>query len=622
MRTYFGLFLVAMTTLVVEVLLTRIFDVIMWPNMAFAIISCAMFGLALGGLYELFRPAAAIATASTTAARAALLFAVSVWLLPLLLNVIPFSLEQVGRAPVAQIAWFLILYIVLLLPFFLSGLCICRLFAARPAVIHRLYFWDLSGAAVGTLTLIPLLPILGPARLLLIAALAGLVASALLADSARGRLVLSGVAVVFIAAPVWLGTRYLTLSLHDDKREVQTSTAEGRLEFSRWDPVSQISIIDQPPANKATAGLDKKHVAYDGGTQSSNFFPFDGDYAALRRELPHRLLSQFWQRGVLASHYVRRDRGSRVLIIGSAGGQETKAAVMYGASRVDAVEMVGTVVDLATHQYADYIGHIFEQPGVYPHIGEGRSFLRASHETYDIIEIFSNYTSSSVAEGSGAISPVYLQTVEAYREYFSHLAPEGILHISRYAYPRMIATAATAWHSMGRDDFRSHVVVFERLDAKNDHNPTVLIKMSPWTRGEIADLTSFFSFPAEQEPPYQFAENPLDPERSFLPDIFYSGALPPAFVRETPYDVSVVTDDRPYFNFLRRSLRVVDPDRAHGVDAATAAVINSQLVRRWMPMDWLHLILTAVAAVLYGVVFILLPLRFSDVGRERWSGKG
>ncbi len=111
MRTYFGVFLLAMTTLVVEVLLTRIFDVIMWPNMAFAIISCAMFGLALGGLYELLWPAASSsASASTCASRPALLFAISVWMLPLLLNLIPFSLARVGGAPIAQAGWFLLLY--------------------------------------------------------------------------------------------------------------------------------------------------------------------------------------------------------------------------------------------------------------------------------------------------------------------------------------------------------------------------------------------------------------------------------------------------------------------------------------------------------------------------------
>ena len=619
-RTDFGLFVLAFAALTVEVLLTRIFDVIMWPNLAFAIISCAMFGLGLGGLYELLRGPSAADPSSISGV--SLAFGVSVWMLPLLLNAIPFSLGRVGQEPTSQIAWFLLLYVVLLAPFFCVGLCICRLFSSHSASVHRLYFWDLSGAAVGTLVLIPLLPRLGPERLLLLAALAGLAASALLSESMRWRRRVGLVAAAGMALPFFLGARYLTLSLHDDKREVQSAIAEGHLEFSRWDPVSQISIVDQPPGTGVAADHGKKHVAYDGGTQSSNFFPFDGDFAALRRDLPRRLMFQFWQRGVLASHYLRRDRRSRVLVIGSAGGQETKAAVLYGASRVDAVEMVGTVVDLATHRYADYIGDLFEQPAVHAHVGEGRSFLRASHDTYDIIQIFSNYTSSSVAQGSGAIEPVYLQTVEAYREYFSHLSPDGILHVSRYAYPRMIATAAAAWRSMGRDAFRAHVAVFEKLDATNDHNPAVLIKMSPWTRGEIDDLSAFFSVAVDHEPAYHIAENPFDPTHSFLPDAFYSGDLPGPILGHAPYDTTAATDDRPYFNFLRRSWGHVEPDRGAGLDVATAAVLNAELSGGWLPMDWLHLMLTLVAAVVYGVLFVLVPLRFSTVGREQWSGKG
>jgi len=54
---------------------------------------------------------------------------------------------------------------------------------------------------------------------------------------------------------------------------------------------------------------------------------------------------------------------------------------------------------------------------------------------------------------------VYLQTAEAYQEYFSHLTADGVLHINHYAYPRMITTAALAWKRMGRTDFARHVAV-------------------------------------------------------------------------------------------------------------------------------------------------------------------
>ena len=72
-RDYAGLFLVAMATLMLEILLTRIFSVTLWYHLAFVAVSIAMFGMTLGavivylfpGLFspERLRPALAISSA-------------------------------------------------------------------------------------------------------------------------------------------------------------------------------------------------------------------------------------------------------------------------------------------------------------------------------------------------------------------------------------------------------------------------------------------------------------------------------------------------------------------------------------------------------------------------------
>jgi hypothetical protein len=619
-RLYAGLFLLSLATLIVEVLLTRIFDVILSPNLSFMVITCAIFGLALGGLFDML--SSDTSPHRRSLAMPALAFAVSVWALPALLNTIPFSLDRLSRAPIAQVSWFLCLYLILLIPFFCAGLTVCRIFSDQPHTIRRLYFWDLTGAAFGTALLIPLMPRLGPERLLAGTGLAGLCAAACLMTSSKRRLAIAPLAVGLLALPHALGSQYLTLTLHDNKRDARAGIERGHLEFLRWDPVSQIAVLVQPPLTNSRDDHGRKHVAYDGGTQSSDFFPFDGNFSELRRDLPNRLAFQFWRRAVLASHFLKRDTGHQVLIIGSAGGQETKAALLYGASDIDAVEMVGTMVELGTHRYNRYIGGLFTNPAVHLHVGEGRSFLRASQRTYDVIQVFSNYTSSSIAAGSGALSPAYLQTKEAFIEYFTHLNGDGILHVNHLGYPRTIATAAAAWNAIGRDRFRSHVMVFETQGPEPDYLPTVLIKMTPWTAAEVDDITHFFSFPAIHETSYQLVESPLNPVDSFLPDAFFSGVLPTAVIKAAPYDPSVVTDDRPFFHFLRRSFGRVRPDRTVGLNPSTAAVLNDQLRAGWLPMDWAHLFVAAAASVVYGGVFLVVPLCFSRVGREPWSGKG
>src|SRR4051812_24166235 len=158
-RTYVAVFIVALVSLATEILLTRIFDVLLWHNVSFVVISCAVFGLALGGLRDVLAPPP---EGTAHLDHLILAFAVSVWAIPPLLNAIPFSLDAARIRPLAQLLWFALLYLVLLAPFFFAGWSICRIFSSASRDIQRLYGIDLAGAALGTIVLFPLLRPLGP----------------------------------------------------------------------------------------------------------------------------------------------------------------------------------------------------------------------------------------------------------------------------------------------------------------------------------------------------------------------------------------------------------------------------------------------------------------------------
>lgn len=165
--------------------------------------------------------------------------------------------------------------------------------------------------------------------------------------------------------------------------------------------------------------------------------------------------------------------------------------MLYNAASVDAVEMVGSVGELGKEKYADFNGNIFNHENVHVYVDEGRSFIRRSERKYDIIQIFSNHKSSSIASGTGAVQTTYLQTAEAYEEYFNHLKSDGILHINHHIFPKMVTTAALAWYNMGLRNFQRHVVIFARKHIE-DNLPTMLIKMEPWQNDEIEELKTFF----------------------------------------------------------------------------------------------------------------------------------
>lgn len=620
-RLSFGVLMIALSTLVLELMLTRVFDVVLAPNISYFVVTAAVFAFGLAGIFATLRPIPIDGDIRPLLTTRSVAFSVSVLILIPLINVLPLDYTQLKSHLLSTVGSFLVLYAALLLPFFLAGYVLIATFSKYASRIQRLYFWDLTGAGMGSLLVIPFIAQIGPGGLMIWAAVLGLVSAAFFATSARWTVGCLVAAVVLALVPVLKAPGYIDFAQHMDKRGIKADLAAGRGEFTRWDPISKIMVIDETWSPERAAPWwpfgDRKAIQYDGGNQTSYFFKFDGDLKALREKLDHdksHLKEHFWQIGVLAGDYLERDKDHSQLVIGSAGGQETKGALIYGATYIDAVELVPTVVELGKGRYAPYIGDFFHNPAVHVQAGEGRSFLRHSGRTYDIIQIYSNATSSSIAQGTGALSPGYLQTAEAYKEYFSHLTPTGVLHINHDSYPRMITTAALAWKEMGRTDFQKHVAVF--VSQAEPTLPTLLIKMQPWTEAELTDMATFLA-PSEMAPEQRMhlVEDPLDPSKSFLSSVFYSGDFPSSVANTMLADATPRTDNQPYFGFMRKSLNVLSEDHSRFLDSGTAYYLNMALIKG-IPMDLVHLFLTSVASLVFVVVFVLLPLRFSGIGRQ------
>ena len=595
------LLLLSMASLVTEISLIRVFDVLFYPNISYMIITCSLLAFGLAGVYSVLKPMPSDDDLQKVLGKLSYSMAVSIGVILPLVNVLPFDLNKLSTEPIRQLAYFGSVYFVLALPFFLTGLIFSAVFTAFPKQIQSLYFWDLTGAALGSVLVIPLISSIGPGGLLFMAAGFSLMASALFLNRRSWTLIVSVISLALFLAPIAYAPRYFDFKEHQGKRGVKLAREQGIIEKTIWDPISKIDIINYGQL---------RYIAYDGGSQTSLFYPFNGDFQTLRQNLPNELTDHFWQRGVLVSHYLKDGSHPNVLIIGSAGGQEIKAALMYGAQHVDGVEMVGSVVELGENEYASYIGALFRHPQVSVYVGEGRSFLRSSATKYDIIQIFSNHTSSSVAAGTGAIATNYLQTSDAYREYFSHLSENGVLHINHFFYPRMITTAALAWAQMGRGNFERHVVVYE--NDQDETLPTLLIKMQPWSPDELERVEQFFAsdFPGEGIR-YRLVVDPLSPENNAVPLSYFSGRLPADANQSSASQIEPATDDRPYFNLSEKSLNPF----SNGMSQRLKAPLSD------LPQGLITLYLTGMVAVFYATLFILIPLSFSFTGKQPWPNK-
>ncbi len=598
-----AIFLVSAATLLLELTLTRIFDVVLWTNVASFIVGSAIFGPGLGGIGGMLR--SALARSSRPAPAAALASAGTVLLLLPPLTGLPFDFGAVLTQPGRQLAAFAALYVALLAPFLASGVVIASILTRHAHRVDRLYFWDLLGAGLGALGIIWLPSLVGPAAMLVMIAAAGAVVAALLFPAEGARVASIAAAVALGALAAWIPGE-MDFKTHVAKGDMDVGEAAARAEYSRWDPAAKIDVVKLPVPFL-------RRVVYDGGAQRSFYYQFDGDLAAARAHYfdlvdgqPRYNIGRY----VALSYWLKRDTPMRALIIGSAGGQEVLAALAFGAARVDAVEMVCAVIQAARGPYGNFTGHLYDDPRVRPVCDEGRSYLRHVSDRYDVIQIHSNHTTSSVAQGAGAMEPIYLQTVEAYREYLGHLSDDGILQINYYVYPRMITTLAEAWRQLFPDRDLSRHVIIEGSGWAEFLMPTLLVKRSPWTPDEVAAVRRFVSPEFAREPgrAYGLAYAPGAPEEANVPAAFFRAPLDPAVEARLPYQATPPTVARPFFRDLRKSLRRIEPDTAGYVPTSTAGFINASLMGP-IPRDRIHLYLMGGVSVAVAGLFLWYPVR-------------
>lgn len=125
--------------------------------------------------------------------------------------------------------------------------------------------------------------------------------------------------------------------------------------------------------------------------------------------------------------YQLRPKPQSVLVVGAGGGIDVEAALLSGASHVDAVEIDKKLISISRRFSAS---GVYDDPRVSVHINDARAFFRQARGTYDVIA-FGFLDSQALFSYSNNIRlDGYIYTVESIREAFSLLKPDGLLSIS------------------------------------------------------------------------------------------------------------------------------------------------------------------------------------------------
>ena len=246
-----------------EILLTRIFSVTMLYHFAFVALSVAMFGLTAGALIVYLVPHwFAPDRVNQRLALAATVFPIALVLSFLIELRIPFrvSWSWLGLGMIA------LTYVVIAVPFVVSGVVICLALTSFPSRVSRLYAADLAGAALGCVLLIAVLDWSdGPTAVLWVAVLASLGAIAFAIEAGSRTLRLVAVATTIVLSLAAAGHTALVARGTGIIRLVYSKgVAEPTPLYEKWNSYSRVRVTGDPerPGTGSGVGLESRAPAY------------------------------------------------------------------------------------------------------------------------------------------------------------------------------------------------------------------------------------------------------------------------------------------------------------------------------------------------------------------------
>lgn len=578
---YVGIFAVALATLMLEILLTRITSVIAWYHLAFFVIALAMLGMTAGAVIVFLWPRA-FADVPRRLFDSALGFAA--------LAPPAFAWTMSGPLlPVTDLMGFVALLglgLVLALPFTVVGVTLTLALTRAGLPPGRAYGVDLLGAAAGAVLVIPVLDAIDAASAVLVASAIAALGALAFASSMSGGTGRKGQVVAAALAIAWSGAAWFNATagvpplrpawvkgVHEDY---------GAHAWVGWNTHSRVTVsptVALPPmlwaAGRNTpaeqlAPIEQRIVKIDGAAATA-MARAGGDLGYLE-----------WDVATFA-HQLRPSGAAAVIGVG--GGRDVLAAARAGHRPIVGVELNAKIVSLHREAMAEFSG-IAAIPGAELVVDEARSFFTRDDRQYEVVTMSLIDTWASTGAGAYSLSENGLYTVEAWLAFMRRLTPTGIFTVSRWYKSdspgetgRMLALAMETLWRLGAKDPRAHLILLQQGSVA-----TLLVSPSPFSPQDLdvmqreAVRLGFNMVLTPRRLPAQPLLRSLVEQRD-RPALW-------AFARAQALDLTPPTDDRPFFfNMLRPSAWLADSAEVDSQDfaflgnlQATQTLVHATLV--------------------------------------------
>lgn len=621
---YAGLFLVTASTLMLQLIQTRILSVVAWYHLAFFVISMAMFGLTGGAVWVYLRGTRfAEKSLSHDLSYFSMAFAVST----ALCLATQMTLVPVATKSLTSIWTWIELAVCIAVPFFFSGIVVSLALTRSPFPIGRVYGVDLVGAATGCVGVIAILDRTdGPSAVLWVSAIT-VVGSLFFSRSNIGdppsprpplHSLLSRRKTILGLLIVGATLNGLTFA------GLQPLVVKGSFEniythiFREWNTFSRVAVFEE--AKNVTPAMWGPSSKFEGWKTDHRVLNIDGDAGTTMYRFKGDLGEVgFLKYDITNLPYFLPGR-RKAAIIGVGGGRDMLSAAVFGIPDIVGVEINPIFVKLLTREprFTEF-NQLAMNQGVRFVVDEGRSWFARTNESFDIIQMSLIDTWAATGAGAFTLSENGLYTVQAMRIFLSKLSPNGVFSVSRWYSPvrvqetgRMLSLTVAALLEMGARNPQQHIFL-----ASQTRIATLLVSPQPLTDADIEALER-----AAADLEYRVIVSPRKrPEVDTLARIVSSTSRDSLeqYTGSLPLDLTPPTDNRPFFfnQFpLHKPLEAVKFFRDMYGRGGYGGVYEGNLVATGT------LVILFVVALSLVVATIVVPLRpaVADVGSRLAAG--
>ena len=506
---FFLITLLSMTLIGLELTWTRIFSAEFFYTFAFLVLSLAVLGLGLGALalrlFSTLNKEKNMPVLLFLTTLFALLGSPAVFLLNLNFSLIFSDWLMAGKM--------LLAIVILSSAYFTGGIALALIFRHYSCDMPRLYMADLLGAALGVILAIFMMNALGTPQTTFLIAVPALLAAFI---SSRRWFKLAPLALVLLMGFLMSRSEPLLQAEREERAQVI---------HTHWDAMAKVKVYE-PAETYQMLNID--NVAH------TSAYKFDGNW-----DKPDSMKFDF---EINVSKLIAEFDSCRYVVIGAGGGGDLLQPLQENAGHVWAVEVIPYINKmLYDGMLSEFSGYTYQDPRVTVVTEDGRVFIRAYDNAFDIIYSSSSNTFAALASGAFALAENYLFTTEAFGDYWDALSDSGYMILEHQVYvPRVVSQVKQALSQRGVENVNEHFAVFDWPQARRN---LFVMSKRPLTPEKIDHLVTGEKSVADS--PFELLYPAPDSVKSNLVNhIVLEGWQAARDSAKT--DISPVTDNRPF----------------------------------------------------------------------------